>query len=164
MGDGGWQAKHGFIGKPPSLVAVPTHFYKVILADNKVPSSYACVRTHTHTHTHTHTYIYTHTIERKPGLHSCHEKQRQLTRALVLSSVPPGRCVCHAQSTHRLEEAPAGLYRSSGKPGKRRGAALLSQKAASGLGQLHDLQDKGTTVFQVQSRTPGTARSPRWVD
>jgi endonuclease G len=29
-----WRANHPFIGAPPNLVAVPTHFYKVVLADN----------------------------------------------------------------------------------------------------------------------------------
>jgi endonuclease G len=29
-----WRARHAHIGHPPALVAVPTHFYKVILADN----------------------------------------------------------------------------------------------------------------------------------
>lgn len=30
-----WRANHAYIGTPPSLVAVPTHFYKVVLADNE---------------------------------------------------------------------------------------------------------------------------------
>lgn len=29
-----WRAAHPHIGTPPALVAVPTHFYKVLLADN----------------------------------------------------------------------------------------------------------------------------------
>jgi endonuclease G, mitochondrial len=29
-----WRAHHSHIGSPPALVAVPTHFYKVLLADN----------------------------------------------------------------------------------------------------------------------------------
>jgi endonuclease G len=33
--DAKWRANHAYIGTPPSLVAVPTHFYKVVLADNE---------------------------------------------------------------------------------------------------------------------------------
>ncbi|GAX85438.1 hypothetical protein CEUSTIGMA_g12854.t1 [Chlamydomonas eustigma] len=33
--DGKWNMQHPMIGQPPGLIAVPTHFYKVILADGR---------------------------------------------------------------------------------------------------------------------------------
>jgi len=34
-GDGKWNMKHAMIGEPPGLVSVPTHYYKVVVADNR---------------------------------------------------------------------------------------------------------------------------------
>lgn len=33
-GSGKWEMRHPMIGKPPQLVSVPTHYYKVVLAEN----------------------------------------------------------------------------------------------------------------------------------